>query len=64
MEVNLKLTKEEADVCIQLWDAAVKSLGLNAVNAAAVLLQKLNEAISMASIKEVEKPENEINEDS
>lgn len=39
---SITFTADEARVLLQLLDAAVKSLGLNAAEAAAVLAKKIN----------------------
>lgn len=41
---TITFTEEEARVTLNLFDAAVKSLGLNAAEAAAVLAKKINSA--------------------
>lgn len=41
---NVSLTVDEGRVLLQLIDAAVKALGLNAAEAAAVLAKKINTA--------------------
>lgn len=41
---TITFTAEEARVTLQLFDAAVKALGLNAAEAASVLAKKINSA--------------------
>lgn len=42
---TVTFTEEEAKVAVNLFDAAVKSLGLNAAEAAVFLTKKINAAL-------------------
>lgn len=42
--INLSLSEQEMNALISLMDAGVKSLGLQSATAAAVLVQKIEEA--------------------
>ena len=48
----IELTKEEAQALLQLIDAGVKTLGLNAATAAAVILQKVLKAYPQEPIEQ------------
>lgn len=43
--ITITFTEEEARVAVNLFDAAVKSLGLNAAEAAVYLAKKINTAL-------------------
>lgn len=50
---DITFTADEARVLLQLIDAAVKALGLNAAEAAAVLAKKINTAFEPAKETDV-----------
>lgn len=52
---TITFTAEEARVLLQLIDAAVKSLGLNAAEAAAVLAKKVNSSFEEPKLEVVSK---------
>lgn len=52
---TITFTSEEARVLLQLIDAAVKSLGLNAAEAAAVLAKKVNSSFEEPKLEVVSK---------
>lgn len=52
-KITITFTEEEARVTLNLFDAAVKSLGLNAAEAAAVLAKKFTNAIKEAAKENV-----------
>lgn len=52
---TITFTAEEARVTLQLFDAAVKSLGLNAAEPAAVLAKKINLAFEEPKLDVVPK---------
>jgi hypothetical protein len=51
----VEFTKEELDVLVQLMDAGVRSIGLNAVPGANAIIYKLNKAYGVQP--ELETPE-------